>query len=357
MLHTCEKMLVLLVPLVLMQAGAVLDSSPSYFFDWSPDGEPGFVDTPTHVRVKQGGLAILHCWVRQLGDRQVAWRRKSDDTFLTVGKVTLTKDPNVVLEHVRKRGGVSSWDLVFRRARREHQGLYECQLTSQRVYVRTVTLTVLDEPLYNTHMVVTAGQPLHLRCEVASFNVSTSALHWEKDGRHIDSILYPFIYITRYQIQYTRMLVSELSIDNVSVEDSGLYTCLTSSRHVLRVTKVTVNSAFPSTIKRDEDTAEEKLGQQIHTGDKVNGSRHDTDTEQSPRKSVSNSGSGGPSTSSAARADGRHLSLWVSLATSAAVVLLLQNLQRPMLPHHQHQHQHRQRQRPPPFLFNFFCAS
>ncbi|KAL8571434.1 hypothetical protein ACOMHN_065723 [Nucella lapillus] len=101
-----------------------------------------------------------------------------------------------------------------------------------------------DEPLYGSQLELAAGDPLQLRCNISSFNTTGTALYWEKDGRHIDSILYPFIYITRHQLQYPRTLVSDLTIDNVSLEDSGLYACMTSSRHVLRVTKVTVTSDF-----------------------------------------------------------------------------------------------------------------
>ncbi|KAK7465906.1 hypothetical protein BaRGS_00037558 [Batillaria attramentaria] len=33
---------------------------------------PMFLPTPTHVTVKQGALAILPCWVKNLGSREVS---------------------------------------------------------------------------------------------------------------------------------------------------------------------------------------------------------------------------------------------------------------------------------------------
>ena len=44
----------------------------------------------------------------------------------------------------------------------------------------------------------------------------------------------------RYQVQSTRTFVTDLIIDNVSLDDSGVYTCRTSSRQVVDTTKVTV---------------------------------------------------------------------------------------------------------------------
>ena len=75
----------------------------------------------------------------------MAWRSLEDDTFLTIGKVTWVQDSNLVLEHLRKGDGVTSWDLILRRARLDQAGDYECQVTSQIKHVRTVTLTVIGE--------------------------------------------------------------------------------------------------------------------------------------------------------------------------------------------------------------------
>ncbi|KAK7115666.1 hypothetical protein V1264_001495 [Littorina saxatilis] len=221
--------------------------------DFDPDEQkPEFLNTPTHVTVKEGALAILPCWVRHLGDREVAWRSIQDDSFLTIGKVTWVQDSNLVLEHLRKGDGVTSWDLIFRRVRLDQAGDYECQVTSQEQHVRMVTLTVIDEPTYNSQLIVPTGQMIHLVCNVSAENTTDFDLAWHKNGHMVDSHTFPYIVITRYQIQSSRTFVTDLIIDNASLDDSGIYTCRTSSRHVLETSKVTVVRSDPSSNKREE---------------------------------------------------------------------------------------------------------
>ncbi|KAL8571428.1 hypothetical protein ACOMHN_065717 [Nucella lapillus] len=43
--------------------------------------DPEFKNTPTHVTVKEGALAILPCWVRFLGKREV---HAVDDTAVVI---------------------------------------------------------------------------------------------------------------------------------------------------------------------------------------------------------------------------------------------------------------------------------
>ena len=74
---------------------------------------------------------------------QVAWRNLSDDSFLTIGRRVWAFDTNILLEHLRKENGVTSWDLIFRQARPSLSGSYECQITSSVRHVRTVSLTVV----------------------------------------------------------------------------------------------------------------------------------------------------------------------------------------------------------------------
>lgn len=212
---------------------------------------PVFLPTPTHVTVKQGSLAILPCWVKHLGNREVAWRRMKDDQFLTIGKITWVQDSNLVLEHLRKGSGVSSWDLIFRRAKPEQAGDYECQITASVPQVRTVTLTVIDEPVFQAAMLVNAGDMIHLVCNISADNNSDFDIRWIKNGLEVDSDRFPWIVVTRYQIQASQTFVSDLIIDNASQQDSGIYSCR-SGHQLVDSTKITVIKVDASNSKREE---------------------------------------------------------------------------------------------------------
>lgn len=80
---------------------------------------------------------------------QVAWRRISDDQFLTIGKVTWVQDSNLILEHLRKTDDVTTWDLILRRAQPEHAGDYECQITTSLKHVHLVTLSVIGNKAFS----------------------------------------------------------------------------------------------------------------------------------------------------------------------------------------------------------------
>ncbi|KAK7465901.1 hypothetical protein BaRGS_00037553 [Batillaria attramentaria] len=169
----------------------------------------------------------------------VAWRRIKDDQFLTIGKITWFQDSNLVLEHLRKGSGVSSWDLILRRAQPEQAGDYECQITSTAKHVRTVTLTVIDEPIFQKAMLIYSGNTIHLVCNISADNGSDFDLRWRKNGLEVDSDKFPWIVVTRYQIQESQTFVSDLIIDNASQQDSGVYSCR-SGDELVDSTKITV---------------------------------------------------------------------------------------------------------------------
>ncbi|XP_025078207.1 zwei Ig domain protein zig-8-like isoform X2 [Pomacea canaliculata] len=219
---------------------------------------PEFLPTPSNVTVRRGALAILHCWVKHLGSREVAWRRISDDQFLTIGKVTWVQDSNLILEHLRKTDDVTTWDLILRRAQPEHAGDYECQITTSLKHVHLVTLSVIEEPSYRAEMLVYSGHMIHLVCNVSTENATYYNLHWFKDGVEVNSFSHPDILVTRYQIEASRMFVSDLIIDNASQQDSGVYACRTSNDLEVDSTKITVLRVDTTNRKREE--AREDVG-------------------------------------------------------------------------------------------------
>lgn len=89
-------------------------------------------------------------------------------------------------------------------------------------------------------MLVYSGHMIHLVCNVSTENATYYNLHWFKDGVEVNSFSHPDILVTRYQIEASRMFVSDLIIDNASQQDSGVYACRTSNDLEVDSTKITV---------------------------------------------------------------------------------------------------------------------
>ncbi|CAL1527961.1 unnamed protein product [Lymnaea stagnalis] len=109
--------------------------------------QPEFLNTKANVTVREGELATLPCAVRNLGTKQVAWRRlgDKDNHFLTVGTFTWVRENNIYVDHKSEEGQVSRWNLIIKSVEKEDEATYQCQITD-KVPLRThVYLTVKRE--------------------------------------------------------------------------------------------------------------------------------------------------------------------------------------------------------------------
>lgn len=236
--------------------------------------DPSFVAGKANITVSQGDIATLPCTVQNLGTRQVSWRKMGDEHFLTIGTITWKQDPNIVLEHSDyEKGVVSDWNLVFKEARTEDAGTYECQVIHTNTIKYRVRLNVIrtssrvehthrnqelertQKPLYRPAIslmgkeYVESGESVYLLCNTTEGSRVPDDVDWFKEGDKIDGEKYPHITITRFRKADERTLVSELMIERAKNTDSGTYICRSSLDQIASL-EVTVLVAESTNIKR-----------------------------------------------------------------------------------------------------------
>ncbi|BFY98432.1 hypothetical protein BsWGS_01471 [Bradybaena similaris] len=239
--------------------------------EFVPDGprpfipDPSFMPSDTDIEVHQGDLAILPCTVQHLGTRQVSWNKVGREHFLSIGTEIWVQDANLDIAHYTWPNGISEWNLVFREARFEDSGLYDCQIISTEKLTFRVRLTVSEKPPHNPIIsiegkeFVESGQTVYLKCNTTEGDRMPEDLDWFKDGDKIESTEYPNIVITKFRFKDTMTLVSELMIISGTSNDSGTYICRSSSELIASV-EVNVLVADSSNVKRGTGISHTQTG-------------------------------------------------------------------------------------------------
>lgn len=77
---------------------------------------------------------------------QVVWRRMSPNIFLTIGEKMYAEieEMSVDVTRLPKYDRVQT-DLIIKHAQPSHSGLYECQISSTKIYNYIVQLNVLGK--------------------------------------------------------------------------------------------------------------------------------------------------------------------------------------------------------------------
>ncbi|CAL1541270.1 unnamed protein product, partial [Lymnaea stagnalis] len=191
---------------------------------------------------------------------QVVWRRLEGDRILTIGTMTWSVDNNVSMDHSRKAGHVTTWNLMLRHVTPEDAGVYECQVTSRAGHVHHVKLNVvgafltLQWSLAVSHLqrwsygsltisitgkrYVDQGERIHLVCNASGGPRVPEEIDWFKGGDKIDS-KYGHVHIGKFQSMADRSFISELTIQHSSLTDTGDYICRSSTEDIANL-KVTV---------------------------------------------------------------------------------------------------------------------
>lgn len=73
---------------------------------------------------------------------QVSWFRRKDYLLLTVGLSTYSSDDRFLVEHTRHLG---NWALRIKNARKDDEGIYECQLSTHPPESIFIELRIVGE--------------------------------------------------------------------------------------------------------------------------------------------------------------------------------------------------------------------
>nr|XP_029719336.1 uncharacterized protein LOC115261579 [Aedes albopictus] len=116
-----------------------------------PYAQPYFDNsTRREITATVGQSALLHCRVRNLGDRAVSWIRKRDLHILTVGILTYTNDQRFQSLHTE---GSDEWTLRITSPQPRDSGTYECQVSTEPKISQAFRLSVVGKFRGHRHRV------------------------------------------------------------------------------------------------------------------------------------------------------------------------------------------------------------
>ncbi|XP_026465014.1 zwei Ig domain protein zig-8-like [Ctenocephalides felis] len=203
---------------------------------------PEFGPAPRNVESSPGQTALLHCNVRNLGDRTVSWIRGRDLHILTSGRLTFTADPRFSVSHTP---GDLSWGLVVKKAKLEDSGRYECQVNTDPKINYNVTLVVKEPQMQDSPYIsstgaaisgprlqtVKIGSTLTLTCSAPLYRLQKSStgqterqVTWTKDGQPV-SFQAERGGISVDTVWSQDLVRSSLTVALVGLEDAGSYAC------------------------------------------------------------------------------------------------------------------------------------
>ncbi|XP_014209368.1 hemicentin-2-like [Copidosoma floridanum] len=195
----------------------------------STSGRTHFADEGReNVTVLVGQPAVLHCKVRNLGNRTVSWIRKRDLHILTSMAHTYTSDARFTV--IYNAEAPDDWNLRIDLVQPRDEGIYECQVNTEPKIHLAHNLRVLDvkvEILGQEEVHVMKGSTISLTCTVNSQGVPPSNVTWYHAGTVID-FDGPRGGVSLETEKSKGGTVSKLMITRASLGDSGNYSCVSS---------------------------------------------------------------------------------------------------------------------------------
>ncbi|XP_078313358.1 neurotrimin-like isoform X1 [Crassostrea virginica] len=215
--------------------------------------EPSFVEEDTNITVYKGQTAVLKCTVENLGPKTVVWRRISPNTFLSIGERMYAEIEEMSVDVTRypKYDRVQT-DLIIKHAQPTHSGLYECQISSTKIYNYIVQLNVLDtHPVFepaltiNGTVYVNKYSFINLTCNATGALRAPEDVDWFHNGikiRQNDPHWRHRTYIYKYQQEVPgKSLVSTLMVERSEERDAGTYICRSSDKDTQSITVHVLN--------------------------------------------------------------------------------------------------------------------
>ncbi|XP_055387744.1 protein sidekick-1-like isoform X2 [Condylostylus longicornis] len=240
-----------LLLLTLLESQTICSELPHHYWD-NPYLEPYFDNTTRRdVTVTVGQTALLHCKVKNLGDRAVSWIRKRDLHLLTVGILTYTSDQRFQSLHI---DGSEEWTLKISSPQPRDTGTYECQVSMEPKISQRFSLNVVvsrAKIIGNTELFIKSGSNINLTCVVMQSPVAPSFIYWYKGNRVLN-------YSQRRGINvYTERSTktSRLLITKATAMDSGNYTCSPSNSGSASVIVHVINGEHPAAMQHGNSSA------------------------------------------------------------------------------------------------------
>ncbi|KAL4227506.1 hypothetical protein ACF0H5_012950 [Mactra antiquata] len=217
---------------------------------------PSFTNTPQHVIVSKGAVAILRCGVENLGTKTVSWRKLPYNVPITVGKSQFLEIDRFKLVRVLH---LEEWNLSIKNAQIFDSGTYECQVSLKSEKIRrNITLTVLESTTVqitpSIHLsgtqIVEKGSPIRLTCNATGDDSPPQSIDWFKDGSRLQTSYANQIYIHQHVSITDHAIASTLDIDKARMSDMGLYVCR-ASRNLATRMQVDVLNAETNNKRRE----------------------------------------------------------------------------------------------------------
>jgi len=189
-------------------------SSPSVFL----------TSNNTEVMAHIGSTTTLNCQV--IKDSQygvITWARlpelSSPYTVLTIGDTKYISNDRFAIEKPIRH---EKWNLRIRSVELEDAGMYECQATThppQSIFVNLRVVAAYAEIVGTKDKVFNSGSPLQLVCVLTLATSKPDYIFWYHNDRMINFDTERGIAVKEDETGST------LTINNVSVDDSGNYSC------------------------------------------------------------------------------------------------------------------------------------
>ncbi|XP_017062209.1 hemicentin-1 [Drosophila ficusphila] len=252
----CPKALkaICLVPLwlvLLLDCGMVGGEVPPHYWE-TPYSQPYFDNSSRReVTATVGQAALLHCRVRNLGDRAVSWIRKRDLHILTVGILTYTNDQRFQSLHSE---GSDEWTLRISSPQPRDSGTYECQVSTEPKISQGFRLNVVvsrAKILGNAELFIKSGSDINLTCLAMQSPVPPSFIYWYKGKRVMNYLQRGGINVITERSTRT----SKLLIAKATPADSGNYTCSPSSSDSASVVVHVINGEHPAAMQHGNSSA------------------------------------------------------------------------------------------------------
>ncbi|XP_049305756.1 uncharacterized protein LOC105231698 [Bactrocera dorsalis] len=248
-----------LLLLMLLETKTICGDVPPHYWE-TPYSQPYFDNSSRReVTATVGQAALLHCRVRNLGDRAVSWIRKRDLHILTVGILTYTNDQRFQSLHTE---GSDEWTLRISSPQPRDSGTYECQVSTEPKISQGFRLNVVvsrAKILGNAELFIKSGSDINLTCLAMQSPIPPSFIYWYKGKRVMNYSQRGGINVITERSTRT----SKLLIAKATPADSGNYTCSPSSSDSASVVVHVINGEHPAAMQHGNSSAN-RLSSTLH---------------------------------------------------------------------------------------------